>query len=132
MNATTQESNTLPLTYKQDDVCEILYIDEPQVRAVEAKMPDDDTVLAVSNVFKVLSDSTRTKIVFALSQSELCVCDLAALVSLSDSAVSHQLRLLRSLKLVKFRKVGRLAYYSLDDEHTARLLLDALEHVRQT
>ena len=132
MNATTQESNTLPLTYKQDDVCEILYIDEPQVRAVEARMPADDTVLAVSNIFKVLSDPTRTKIVFALSQAELCVCDLAALVSLSDSAVSHQLRLLRSLKLVKFRKVGRLAYYSLDDDHTARLLLDALEHVRQT
>ena len=71
------------------------------------------------------------RIVFALSQTELCVCDLAALLNLSDSAVSHQLRLLRSLRLVKYRKVGRLAYYSLDDDHSQRLLLDALEHVRQ-
>ena len=94
-------------------------------------MPVEETILAVSEVFKVLSDPTRARIVFALSQTELCVCDLAALLNLSDSAVSHQLRLLRSLRLVKYRKVGRLAYYSLDDDHTQRLLLDALEHVRQ-
>ena len=130
MNVTTQELNTTLTTQTQDNVCEVLYIDQAQVRAVAAEMPADETILAVSDVFKVLSDPTRARIVFALSQAELCVCDLAALLNLSDSAVSHQLRLLRSLKLVKFRKEGRLAYYSLDDDHTQRLLLDALEHVR--
>lgn len=131
MSVTAQELNTNLTTQNQDDVCEILYIDEVRVRAVEAQMPVEETILAVSEVFKVLSDPTRARIVFALSQTELCVCDLAALLNLSDSAVSHQLRLLRSLRLVKYRKVGRLAYYSLDDDHSQRLLLDALEHVRQ-
>jgi len=84
----------------------------------------------VSSIFKVLSDPTRVKIVFALARTELCVCDLATLLGLSVSAVSHQLRLLRSLKLVKYRKENRFAYYSLDDDHTAQLLQDVLEHVQ--
>lgn len=119
-----------PITETQDDVCEILYVDEPRVKAVEAQMPADETIEEVSDIFKVLGDPTRAKIVFALSRTELCVCDIAALLGLSVSAVSHQLRLLRSLRLVKYRKEGRLAYYSLDDDHTAHLLQDVLEHVR--
>jgi DNA-binding transcriptional ArsR family regulator len=120
-----------PITETQDDVCEVLYIDEPRVRAVEAQMPADETIKEVSAVFKVLSDPTRARIVFALSRAELCVCDIAALLGLSVSAISHQLRLLRGLRLVKYRKEGRLAYYSLDDDHTARLLQDVLEHLRE-
>ena len=116
----------------QEDVCDILYVDEPRVRAVAAQMPADETIQAVTDVFKVLSDPTRTKIVFALSRAELCVCDIATLVGLSVSAVSHQLRLLRGLGLVKYRKEGRLAYYSLDDEHTAQLLQDVLSHLQRT
>lgn len=119
-----------PITEAEDDSCEILYIDEHWVNAVKAQMPAVGTIEEVSSVFKVLSDPTRVKIVFALSWAELCVCDIAALLDLSVSAVSHQLRLLRSLRLVKYRKEGRLAYYSLDDDHTARLLQDMLEHVR--
>jgi DNA-binding transcriptional ArsR family regulator len=119
-----------PLTETQDDVCEILYVDEPRVKAVEAQMPASETIEAVSNTFKVLSDPTRARIVFALSRAELCVCDIAALLGISVSAISHQLRLLRSLRLVKYRKEGRLAYYSLDDDHIARLLQDVVEHVR--
>ena len=84
----------------------------------------------VTEVFKILNDPTRVKIVFALSQAELCVCDLAALVGISISAVSHQLRLLRALQLVRFRKSGRLAYYSLADEHTVHLFRDALAHIQ--
>ena len=118
-----------PTTETQDDVCEILYIDEPRVRRVEAQMPADETIETVTDIFKVLSDPTRAKIVFALSRAELCVCDIAALVGLSVSAVSHQLRLLRSLRLVTYRKEGRLAYYSLDDDHTAQLLQDVLSHI---
>ncbi len=119
-----------PITTVEDDVCEILYVDEPRVKAVEAQMPAAETTQAVTDIFKVLSDPTRAKIVFALSRAELCVCDIAALLGLSVSAVSHQLRLLRSLRLVKYRKAGRLAYYSLDDDHTAQLLQDVLIHVQ--
>ena len=112
------------------DVCEVLYIDETKVRLVAGRMPREEAVSEVTEVFKILNDPTRVKIVFALSQAELCVCDLAALVGISISAVSHQLRLLRALQLVRFRKSGRLAYYSLADEHTVRLLCDALAHVQ--
>lgn len=120
-----------PITTVEDDVCEILYVDEPRVRRVEAQMPADETIEAVSDTFKVLSDPTRMRIVFALSRAELCVCDMAALLGLSVSAVSHQLRLLRNLRLAKYRKEGRLAYYSLDDDHTAQLLQDVLNHVQE-
>ena len=112
----------------QEDVCEIVYIDEPQVKAVRAQMPDDEQVEEVSAIFKVLSDPTRVRIVFALSRAELCVCDIAALLGLSMSAVSHQLRLLRNRGLVRYRKEGRLAYYFLDDDHTGQLLQEALAH----
>ncbi len=121
-----------PITGAGDDVCEVLFIDEARVRAVEARMPADEVVETVTDIFKVLGDPTRAKIVFALSQAELCVCDVAALLGLSVSAISHQLRLLRALKLVTYRKQGRLAYYSLDDEHIARLLQDVLAHVQGT
>ena len=114
----------------QADVCEVFYVDEKLVRAVASQMPAEDVITTVTDIFKVLNDPTRVKIVFALSQAELCVCDLAALVGISISAVSHQLRLLRALGLVTYRRAGRLAYYSLADEHTVRLLRDALAHVQ--
>jgi ArsR family transcriptional regulator len=113
----------------QDDVCEILYVDAARVRAVADRLPTDAAVTRVTDIFKILADPTRARIVFALSQAELCVCDLANLVGISVSAVSHQLRLLRSLQLVKFRKEGRLVYYTLSDEHVKQLLGDALAHV---
>ncbi|MDQ7029940.1 MAG: metalloregulator ArsR/SmtB family transcription factor [Ardenticatenia bacterium] len=130
MEARISETQVETVAASQDDVCEVLYVDEPRVKAVAARMPDNATIQAVADIFKVLSDPTRVKIVLALSQAELCVCDLAALLGLSVSAVSHQLRLLRSLGLVKDRKQGRLAYYSLDDDHTAQLVHGVLEHVR--
>ncbi len=114
----------------QEDVCEILTIDEELVCSVRAQMPADDVITRVADIFKVLSDPTRVRILFALSKADLCVCDLASLAGLSVSAVSHQLRLLRSLGLVKYRKDGRLVYYSLTDEHTRRLLRDVLEHLQ--
>ena len=99
------------------------------MRAVAGRMPTAAAITRVTDIFKILADPTRARIVFALSQAELCVCDLAALVGISISAVSHQLRLLRNLELVKFRKEGRLAYYTLSDEHVEELLGDALTHI---
>jgi DNA-binding transcriptional ArsR family regulator len=90
------------------------------------------TVQAVSEVFKLLGDPTRVRLVDALTHGERCVCDLAALVGMTESAVSHQLRLLRSARLVRVRRAGRLAYYSLDDHHVVGLLHDTRKHVEET
>jgi ArsR family transcriptional regulator, lead/cadmium/zinc/bismuth-responsive transcriptional repressor len=117
------------LVAAEDDVCATMCVDEACVRAVAGRMPTETAITRVTDIFKILADPTRARIVFALSQAELCVCDLANLVGISVSAVSHQLRLLRSLGLVKFRKEGRLAYYTLNDQHVEQLLSDALTHV---
>ncbi len=114
---------------KTRDVCEIVYVNKVQVKRVQKQMPDPATVNQVTEIFASLSDPTRARVVFALSKAELCVCDLATLLGMSVSAVSHQLRVLRHLGLVKYRKEGRMAYYSLDDEHASELLAQALEHV---
>lgn len=115
----------------QSDVCEIKYADEKRVKKIQKEMIRDEVALDLAEAFKVLSDPTRVKIIFALSKAELCVCDLSALLSMQDSAVSHHLRLLRALKLVKYRKEGRIVYYSLDDAHIEELFKQGLEHVQE-
>jgi DNA-binding transcriptional ArsR family regulator len=92
---------------------------------------DADTVLAVAEVFKLLGDPTRVRILGALAQGERCVTDLAAIVALSESAVSHQLRLLRAARLVRARRDGRMAHYALDDHHVIGLLHDTRRHVEE-
>jgi ArsR family transcriptional regulator len=91
--------------------------------------PPEVIVNRLAATFKVLGDPTRTRIVFALLETELCVGDIAGLVGLSMSAVSHQLRILRNFELVKVRKAGKMAYYSLDDEHIGHLVAEGLRHV---
>ncbi len=113
------------------DVCSVTAVDLKKVTAVRKQLPGDEEIRALAETFKVLGDSTRIRIVMALALQELCVCDLAALINLSVSAISHQLRLLRNLKLVKFRKEGKMAYYSLDDEHIGNLIKQAREHVNE-
>ena len=93
-------------------------------------MPDDGGIQLLADTFGLLGDPTRVRIVFALSREELCVCDLAKLVGASQSAVSHSLRALRQLRIVRFRKAGKIAYYSLDDEHVSKLITDGVDHVR--
>ena len=114
-----------------EDTCEILFVDEEKVQAVREAMKPEPVFLSLSEIFKTLSDPTRVKIVYALSLKELCVCDLANLLGKSSSAVSHQLRVLRNLKLVKFRKEGKIAYYSLDDEHIHHLFKEGLKHAEE-
>lgn len=89
------------------------------------------TVEALADTFRVLGDPTRVRILDALSAGELCVCDIASLVGISDSAVSHQLRLLRGMRLVRPRRAGRLVYYAVDDQHILELLKQALTHVEE-
>jgi DNA-binding transcriptional ArsR family regulator len=97
-----------------------------------ARLIDARTVEALAETFRVLGDPTRVRILDALSSGELCVCDIASLVGISESAVSHQLRLLRGMRLVRPRRVGRLVYYAVDDQHILELLKQALTHIQET
>ncbi|MBE8539168.1 metalloregulator ArsR/SmtB family transcription factor [Geoglobus acetivorans] len=98
---------------------------------VVSSLPADDMVIELAEFLEAFADSTRIKILIALSKHELCTCDLSAITGLSVSAVSHQLRVLRDKKLVKYRREGRNVYYSLDDEHVANILRIAIEHVAE-
>lgn len=111
------------------DVCEIQFVDGDRVGKVADQMKSAAAFSLLADTFKVLGDPTRIRIAFCLSREELCVCDLASLLNVSQSVVSHSLRVLRQLKLVKFRKEGKIAYYRLDDEHIARLLDEGFIHV---
>lgn len=114
------------------DACEIQFVDETKVKNVRRAMKSAAAVSALAETFKILGDPTRIKIAFALSREELCVCDIANLLGVSQSAVSHSLRTLRQMKLVKFRKEGKIAYYSLDDEHINNLLDIGFRHIEET
>lgn len=94
-------------------------------------MPDESGIQLLADTFRVLGDATRVRIVFALSREELCVCDLAKLVGASQSAVSHSLRVLRQLRIVRYRRAGKIAYYSLDDDHVSKLIRDGVDHIRK-
>ena len=113
------------------DACEIQFVDERKVESVRMAMKPAQTVNLLAETFKILGDPTRIKIAFALSKEELCVCDIANLLDVSQSAVSHSLRTLRQMKLVKFRREGKIAYYSLDDEHIVNLLEEGFRHVEE-
>ena len=119
------------ITHSVDDSCEVLYVDEAKVAAVRGVMKPEAVFASMAEIFKALSDPTRVKVLYALSQRELCVCDMANLLGKSASTVSHQLRLLRHMKLVKFRKAGKIVYYSLDDEHIHNLFREGLKHAEE-
>ncbi len=114
-----------------NDVCEIQFVDEKTVKSVRRAMKSAEAITALAETFKILGDPTRVKIAFALSKEELCVCDIANFLKVSQSAVSHSLRTLRQMKLVKFRREGKIAYYTLDDEHISDLLDVGFRHVEE-
>ncbi len=116
---------------KPNDTCEVTYVHKDKVNSARKALHDDKTVFELSELFKILGDPTRLKIVLALSKEELCVCDIAALLTMTDSAISHQLRLLKNLRLVTFRRKGKMTYYALDDEHIEDLLRFAVRHVSE-
>ncbi len=114
-----------------NDICEVTFIDDEKVNQVKQKLPGLDEMNNLSQSFKVLADPTRLKIILILSAAELCVCDITALLSVSVSAVSHHLRLLRSQRMVKFRKVGKMVYYTLDDSHIENIITEAIKHINE-
>lgn len=116
---------------KHEDICEISVVNPKKVAKVKRSLHDDLHISSLADLFKTLADPTRVKILNALSLSELCVCDLAAILGLSQSATSHQLRILRLSRLVKNRKSGKMVYYSLDDEHVQSLMDEGMRHIRE-
>lgn len=118
-------------TSSPNDICEVNCVHPEAVQAARAALPDQRCVDDASALLKVVADPTRLRLLSALNTCELCVCDLAAVVGISESAVSHQLRLLRAHRLVTFRKAGRVAYYRLLDQHVNGLIGSALEHVQE-
>ena len=111
--------------------CECNVIHEDVVQRVKQQMPDEEPIYEVADLFKVFGDSTRARIICALSISELCVCDLSVLLDMSQSAVSHQLRTLKQARIVKNRRSVKVVYYSLDDEHITSLFHVAFDHVME-
>ena len=111
----------------EEQECEVLH--EETVQNVKKQMLDEDILFDVSDFFKILWDSTRAKIMWALDKHEMCVCDLAALLGMTKSAISHQLKTLREANLVKFKKEGKNVIYTLDDDHVKDIFEKALEHV---
>lgn len=109
--------------------CEFSVIHEDTLQKVKEKMPEDQVLISVAELFKVFGDPTRIKIISALMQSEMCVCDLTALLDVSQSAISHQLRILKQTRLVKYRREGKVVYYSLDDEHISNIFKAGYEHI---
>ena len=113
------------------DHCEITQVHQGAVDQVRQVLPPDEVLSDLADLFKIFGDSTRIKILYALLRSELCLCDIAHLLGLTQSAISHQQRLLRSSKLVKFRRDGKTLYYSLADEHVCRIISQGMEHVEE-
>src|SRR5690554_3540670 len=114
------------------DKCDCVVIHEDVVNSVKDKMPKEETLYDLAELFKVFGDSTRIKILWALDEAEMCVCDIAVLLNMTQSAISHQLRVLKQAKLVKNRKDGKVVYYSLDDDHVKQIFDQGLVHIHES
>ncbi len=112
------------------ELCSTKCVNEKKVEETKRSLPVLEDVIEMASIFKALSDPSRLKIVLALLNQEHCVCDIAAICSQSDSAISHQLRILRTLKIVKNRRDGKMLFYTIDDDHVAALINMSLNHVK--
>ena len=115
----------------EEGVCEFIHVHREIVDRVESVMPDEQQLLDLSEFFKIFGDSTRIKILYVLSQSEMCVCDIATLLQMGQSAVSHQLRVLKQMRLVSFRREGKTVFYRLVDSHIQTILAQGMEHISE-
>jgi len=113
------------------DVCQIICFNRAKVAEIKKTILPQEKLNTLVEIFKVLSDNTRTKILLSLRNGELCVCDISHILGLSLSAVFHQLRILRGLRLVKYRSKGRRVFYSLTDKHIIRLIEEGIKHIRE-
>ncbi|KLI01933.1 MULTISPECIES: ArsR/SmtB family transcription factor [Sporolactobacillus] len=113
------------------EICEQTIIHKDVVQKVSKAMSNDEDLENVADLFKIFGDRTRIRLLRALYQSEMCVCDMAYLLDMTQSAISHQLRILKQAKLVKNRKEGKVVYYSLADQHVMQILVQAYDHIKE-
>ena len=113
------------------ECCDCTQVHDDIVSEVTSQLPDDEILYDLAELFKVFGDSTRIKILYALSERELCVCDISELLGVSQTAISHQLRVLKGAKLVKYRREGKKVFYSLDDDHVRSIINQGMEHVEE-
>lgn len=113
------------------ECCEFIKVHEDVVRSVKSKMLDDDLLADLSELFRVFGDSTRIKILYVLLESDMCVCDISNLLNMNQSAISHQLRILKQSKLVKNRREGKTVIYSLADGHVRTMISQGMEHIEE-
>ncbi len=114
------------------NTCDCKEIHKDIIDEVKNKMPKEEALYDLAELFKVFGDTTRIRILYALFENEMCVCDIANLLNMTQSAISHQLRVLKQSRLVKFRKDGKVVYYSLDDNHIYHIFNEGLNHIEET
>ena len=114
-----------------DEKCEVTLIHEDNVKKAINELPDDELIADLSDMFKIFGDQTRVKILMALESGELCVCDISAVMNMSQSAISHQLRVLKQSNIVKTRRQGKVVYYSISDDHVKEIFEIAIVHVQE-
>ena len=123
------------MAYRMNDPeieqCDFIHVHEEIVKRVTKAMPDEDQLMDLADFFKVFADSTRIKILYVLSQAEMCVCDIANLLQMGQSAISHQLWVLKQMRLVKYRRDGKTVFYSLADSHIETILAQGMEHIEE-
>lgn len=115
---------------EEKEICEVSATDEETLKKIKDGLYGEEDIQELSRIFKALGDPTRLNIIHVLSKESLCVCDISNLLGMSQSAISHHLRLLRNLRLVKYKKEGRMVIYSLDDEHVLELFKQGIDHVK--
>jgi len=111
------------------EVCDFMHLHEDVLKRVCAEMPGEETLTDLAELFRLFSDSTRIRILYALFESEMCVCDIAQLLSMTQSAISHQLRALKQAKLVRARRDGKTVFYALADDHVRAIIDQGMEHI---
>lgn len=123
--------NDMTKKVDKEQECDYIYIHEDVVKEVTSELPKEEKLYELADFFKVFADSTRIKILYVLSKHEMCVCDIALLLKTSQSAISHQLRMLKQMKLVKNRRDGKSILYSLSDHHIESIISQGLEHINE-
>lgn len=111
--------------------CEYMHAHQGLIQQVTAQMPSEEQLFDLSELFKIFGDSTRIRILYCLLESEMCVCDIASLLSMTQSAISHQLSVLKKSKLVKYRREGKTVFYTLADQHVVTMLSQGMEHIAE-
>ena len=120
----------IDIGYKNES-CEVHELHADLLKVINEKMPDDEKIFDLAELFKMFGDSTRMKILFVLFESEACTCDLAEVLKMTPSAISHQLKALQRAKLVKSRRDGRTVYYSLSDDHVRTMIEQGMKHIEE-